>query len=121
MDPLQSVLEQGNGEKKGDPTVTGYTAEHPSWRNPGRVRKSLRTPPPGTMLTAEDCISLPFTPMPDDPPAAMCADGGEESASEHRGKEIGRAGGGPEGERSLRELASGHHPRFAKVLLEYLL
>ena len=34
--------------KNGDASTRGWTAEHTSWRNPGRVSSSVRHPPPGT-------------------------------------------------------------------------
>lgn len=45
--------------KAGDPTASGCTAEHGSWRKPGRVSSSVRAPPPTVSPASNNSTAKP--------------------------------------------------------------
>src|SRR5205823_824876 len=45
--------------KNGDPTPSGWMAEHTSWRKPGRVSSAVREPPPGVAAASSTSTDRP--------------------------------------------------------------
>ena len=63
LHPVQAVVGSGNVVKKGESTVSGWTAEHTSWRNPGSVRAADRAPPPTVSLPSTTSTVRPLCAM----------------------------------------------------------